>query len=110
MDIERELEEYRELTNQYATAKANRTYIEEFKKSKIALLMKRAERENFKSAAAQEREALAAEEYQQLLKGLESAVEKEERLKYEIRKIEMSIEVWRTLRADERTERRAYGA
>jgi len=110
MDIERELEEYRSLTDQYATAKANRTYIEEFKKSKVALLMKRAERENHKSAAAQEREALAAEEYQQLLLGLQSAVEAEERLKYEIRRIEMSIEVWRTLRADERTERRAYGA
>lgn len=109
-DIERIMHEYRERVAEYAKARAKRTYIEEFKKSKMALLQRQADRDGFKSVAAQEREALAADEYIELLRALETAVEAEERLRYELRSLEMQSEVWRTLRADERFEKKAYGA
>jgi hypothetical protein len=110
VSIERLMQEYREHVTDYSKARARRTYIEEFKKSKLALLMRQADRDGFKSAVSQEREALASDEYIELLDALEIAVEAEERLRYDMRRIEMEAEVWRTLRADERFEKKAYGA
>jgi hypothetical protein len=110
MDIERIMHEYRTRVAEYSKARAKRTYVEEFKKSKFAILMKEAERQGFKTAAAQEREAYACQEYIDLLDGLQAAVEAEERLRYDMKALEMQAEVWRTLRADERFERKSYGA
>lgn len=110
MDIERIMDEYRARVPEYAKARAKRTYIEEFKKSKFAMLMREADRQGFKTAAAQEREAYACPEYLELLDGLQVAVEAEERLRYDMKSLEMQAEVWRTLRADERFERKSYGA
>jgi len=109
-NVEALLDEYREKGQEYAKARARRTYIEEFKKSKFAMLMRKADSEGFKTGTAQEREAYASAEYQDLLKGIEAAVEAEERLRYDMRADEMQLEVWRTIRADERQERKAYGA
>jgi hypothetical protein len=108
-DIERIMQEYRSRTGEYAKARARRTYIEEFKKSKLAILMRQADRDGFKSVAAQERESQASDEYLELLTALEAAVEAEERLRYDLRSLEMQAEVWRTLRADERFEKKSYG-
>lgn len=110
MDIEYIMHEYDKRVAEYAKARARRTYIEEFKKSKFAMLMKEAERQGFKTAAAQEREAYACDEYMELIKNLETTVEAEERLRFELKALEMKAEVWRTVRADERVERKAYGA
>lgn len=110
MDIERIMNEYRARVAEYAKARAKRTYIEEFKKSKFAMLMREADRQGFKTAAAQEREAYACPEYLELLDGLQAAVEAEERLRYDMKSLEMQAEVWRTLRADERFEKKSYGA
>lgn len=110
MDIERIMDEYRARVSEYAKARAKRTYIEEFKKSKFAMLMREADRQGFKTAAAQEREAYACQEYLDLLDGLMVAVEAEERLRYDMKSLEMQAEVWRTLRADERFEKKSYGA
>jgi hypothetical protein len=109
-EIEALLNDYRDRVPEYSQAKANRTYLEEFKKSKLAILMKAAEVKGYKTSAAQEREALADPEYQQLLLGLQAAIEAEERVRYDMRRIEMQIEIWRTVRADERMERKAYAA
>jgi hypothetical protein len=104
------MHEYRERVGEYAKARAKRTYVEEFKKSKFAMLMREADRQGFKTAAAQEREAYACQEYLDLLDGLQAAVESEERLRYDMKSLEMQAEVWRTLRADERFEKKSYGA
>jgi len=110
IDIESLMHEYRQTIKDYSAAKARRTYIEEFRKSKFALLMKEADRQGFKTAAAQEREAYSSEEYIEFLDGLQAAVEAEERLRYDLRAIEMQAEVWRTHRADERFEKKAYAS
>lgn len=83
----------------YAKAKAERIYIEEFRKSKKAILMKQS---GDQSAAAQERDAYAHPEYQELLLGLKDAVENEENLRWKIASAELQIELWRTQSANNR--------
>lgn len=111
MDIEELLERYRQLAERYAPARAQRGYLEDYKKSLIALLMKDAERKTgITTMAGQEREALATEQYVKLLDDLKTAVHEEEKIRYHLKAVEWEIEIWRTKQANERAERRAYGA
>lgn len=110
MDIEQLLHKYRQLGVPYGQAKAKRVYLEEYKKSLLALLMKGAEQAGHKTVSAQEREALCNQQYTSLLHDLQTAVENEEQQRFDIKRIEMEIEVWRTEQANERMERKAYGA
>ena len=87
----------------YAKAKAERIYLEEFRKTKKALLMKQAMEMGFESAVSQEREAYAHPEYQELLKGLAVAIEQEETLKWKLTAAQMKSEIWRTESANERS-------
>ena len=102
------LEQMRQLGAKHAQAKAQRIWIEEFKKSKLAILMKDAEVSGFKTVSAQEREAYANAEYQELIEGLKHAVEEEQACFWELQIIQYKFEKWRTLRADARAERRNY--
>lgn len=108
--IEKLLNDYRNLGPPYGQAKAKRVYLEEYKKSLLALLMKDAERKGVTSVSGQEREAYSRKEYIDHLGALETAVESEETKRFEIKRIEMEIEVWRTEQANERMERKAYNA
>jgi len=110
MNIDQVLDEYSKMCDGYATARAHRTYLEEYKKSLLALLMKGAELKGHKTVSAQEREAYSDNEYIAWLGNLKVAVEEEERLRYHIKKTEMEIEVWRSREATNRFERKAYGA
>ena len=86
----------------YAEAKAQRTYLENFLRTKKALLMKEAMAKGFDSAVAQEREAYAHYEYADLLRGLMVAIEKEETLKWMLVAAQMKADLWRTEQASER--------
>ena len=77
----------------FAQAKARRIYLEEFRKSKKALLMQDS---NGASAAIQERDAYAHEEYRQLLDGLQAAVEVEETLRFQMIAAQLRVDVWRS--------------
>lgn len=99
----------RDHSAQYAVAKAQRVYLEEFRKSKKAMLMKCAELEGTHTAAAQEREAYADPEYVELLKGLQAAVQEEERLKWLLISAQAKIESWRTIEANKRYEGKVLG-
>lgn len=102
---ENSIAEYERLKHKFSLAKANRVYLEQFRKSKKALLMKEAERGDTKlSAAAQEREAYAHPEYIEVLKGLKEAVEEESLCYHTIKIIEMRFETWRTKAATRRAE------
>ena len=68
----------------FAKAKAERVYLEEFRKSKKALLMQEAFCAGVDTMAGQERDAYARTEYQELLKGLREAIETEERLRWQL--------------------------
>jgi hypothetical protein len=86
----------------YAEAKAQRIYLEEFRKTKKALLMKDAMARGIDSGVAQEREAYAHYEYQELLLGLQAAIEKEETLKWKLTAAQMKSDIWRSEQASER--------
>ena len=65
----------------FAKAKAERVYLEEYRKSLKAILMK----QSMESAVnAQEREAYSHDDYVQLLHGLKEAVEIEEKLRWDL--------------------------
>jgi hypothetical protein len=91
----------------YAQAKAQRVYLEEFRKTKKALCMKAAESYGNTTAASQEREAYADPAYVEILEGLKAAVEKEEALRWMIVAAQAKIEVWRTIEANRRAEAKA---
>ena len=85
----------------FAKAKAERVYLEEFRKSKKAILMKRSLEETI---GAQEREAYAHDEYQELLKGLRQAIETEEKLRWDLIAAQARVEIWRSEQANLRAE------
>ena len=86
---------------QFAKAKAERTYIEHYRKSLKAILMKKS---NESAIGAQEREAYAHPEMLELIKGLQAAVEIKEKLKWDITAAELRVEIWRTEQANNRQE------
>ena len=92
----------------FGEAQAQRVYLEEFKKTQKALLMKDALAMGVEAANAQEREAYADPQYNDLLKGLAAALEKEITLKWEIEAARLDIEIWRTRQASERLQIRSH--
>jgi hypothetical protein len=86
----------------YAKAKSERIYIEEFRKSKKALLMQIAQLKGVETMAAQERDAYANLEYQELLQGLKIAVETEEKLRWQLIAAQLKVDIWRTEQANNR--------
>lgn len=108
IDIEKTLSFIRKNARDYAAAKGDRVYLEQFRKSKKALLMIEAEKLGIKTGQERESYAYAHDDYVVLLTGLQIAVEKEEYLKLMIAGCHAKIELWRTQRADARKELEAY--
>lgn len=87
----------------YAMAKAQRTYLEEFRKSQKAMLMKAALTDGrAKTAAAAEIEAYSDPTYLEMLKGLQEAVEQEETYRWGLISAQARIDVWRSNEASNR--------
>jgi len=107
--IELRMAELRELSATYAKAYATKCYLEEFKKSKLAILQKKYEPKH-KTTAAQEREARADPEYLELLDALRDATEQSETIRWQLKNGELGIEIWRTQESNKRAEKRGYGA
>lgn len=83
----------------YAEAKAKRIYLEEFRKTKKALLMSSSDET---AAVAREQYAYAHPEYAELIKGLQAAVEVEETLRWQMVAAQARVEVWRSEEASAR--------
>jgi hypothetical protein len=88
----------------YAKAKADRIYLDAFRKSKLAILMSQCAE---KTAVAREQFALAHPDYIALLDGLRVAVETEETLRWRIVAAQARVDVWRTEQATNRALDRA---
>ena len=86
---------------QYAKAKSERIYLEEYRKSKKAILM---QNHSTESIGAQEREAYAHPEYIGLLGALRTAVEAEETLRWKLIAAQARVEVWRSTEASARMQ------
>ena len=88
----------------YAKAKADRMYLEEFRKSRKAQLMSIAGTEVL---GKQETFAYAHADYVQILEGIKQAVEKEENYRWLLSAAQARIEVWRTQQYSMRAEVKA---
>jgi hypothetical protein len=91
----------------YAEAKAHRVYLEEFRKSQKAMLMKAAMTAGIKTVAAAEIEAYSDPAYIEVLKGLEAATEAEETLRWGLVSAQARIDCWRSTEASNRAMDRA---
>jgi len=92
----------------FAEARSHRVYLEEYRKSQKAMLMKSALSDGrAKSAAVAEIEAYADPAYIEVLKGLEAAVEAEETYRWGLVSAQARIDVWRSQEASNRTFDRA---
>ena len=85
----------------YAQAKADRLYLEEFRKSKKAHLMSQAGTEVL---GKQETYAYAHSEYIEVLMGIKAAVEKEEKYRWLMTAAQARIEVWKVNEYTKRAE------
>ena len=91
----------RDNAKKYAQAKANRVYLEEYRKSLKASLMATQIGE---PVNAREIYAYAHHDYTQLLEGIKEAIEAEENLRWKLIAAQAKIEVWRSLSANQRAE------
>lgn len=106
--VEKQLVYIRDNARSYAEAKAQRVYLDQFRKSKKALLMAEAAGNGISAIGKQETYAYSHSDYIDLLEALKIATAEEERLKILIRVAELKIETWRTQEANNRFERKAY--
>jgi len=86
-------------SKEYADAKAARRYLEEFRKSKKAILFSEAPDGTIQ---AKEAYAYSHPDYLQLLEGLREAIRIEEKLRYDLEAARLRVDVWRTTQANER--------
>lgn len=94
----------RDNAGKFAQAKANVTYMTEFRKSVKAQLMNNCEA---KTESAKESYAYGHTTYMSHLKALSDAIEECEKLRWQMVAAEAKIEVWRSLESSARAEGRA---
>lgn len=110
VDIEKVMAYIRDNAKAYSEAKSERVYLEQFRKSKKAILMIEAEKAGIKTGQERESYAYAHPEYSQLLTGLQVAVEREEYLSLMIKGCWAKIDLYRTECANNRNEQKGYAA
>ena len=111
LELEKKLHEIREIGEKYAKAKGNRVELEYSRHIVKADLMKEAmlRSTDFKSAAAQEREAYASPRYKEHIKSLAYAIEEEEGLEWQKKIIQFKFEMWKTTTIHQIVEKKNYG-
>lgn len=96
--VERANNYIRDNASKYGKAKGARIQLQEFRKSKKALLM------NEKTGPQHEREsyAYAHPDYIEILDAIKEAVEEEETIRWKMKAAEQKTEIWRTQQANNR--------
>lgn len=102
--VEQRFIELEELAQQYAEAQAQAEYLDDFTKSKLAMLMKAAEAQGSSSAVIQEREARRDQEFILHLQGKKVATERALALKWKLTLWQARFEWARTKAANKRAE------
>jgi len=106
--LEVRMQELREQALDYSEAEAQRTYLNHFRKSKLAILMKDAEVRGISVISAQERDARAHPEYLELLLGLREATKLAEKNKWLLNIAMRGSSLYQTQQATLRAEIAAY--
>lgn len=104
------IQAFRSAAERYAQAKAKAVYLDHYRGVVLARMMEEAAQEGITSLGAQERHGKASDQYLLHLHGHRAAVEQELLCKADMQAREYEIECWRTMKADERAERKAYAA
>lgn len=99
LDVEKAIDFMRDNAEKLAEASAKRKYMEEYRKSLKALLMKK-----FLDmpVSAQEREAYAHQDYQDHIKALETAIYQHEKILFLWKSAEIKISAWQTKSSNHR--------
>jgi len=109
-ELEKRMEEIRQIGNNYATAKANLNYLEHYRKIRLAQMMKeKLSNCTNMSVAKADLESRAEEEYIKLCQDLKNAVEQESKLAWEKKMVELKFEFWKTNQISAMSERKKYG-
>ena len=103
--VESALDFLRDNAGKIGKARAERVYLEQFRKSKKAILFDQATED---TVTAKEQWALRHGDYLQVLDALRAAVEEDERIRFLSATAEAKIEVWRTIQANVRAEQKAF--
>lgn len=101
--IEKTLDWLRNDAMAAATARANRVYMEEYRKSLKAIIMGES---GAKTIAAKEAEAYADPRYLEHLQVMKEAIKVDEVYRWRMTAAEAQIEAWRTMQANNRTQAR----
>lgn len=104
-EIDTALEWLRANARNAGQARADRTYVEEYRKTLKARLMKEHAQ---LSAVLQEREAYADDRYVAHLEAIREAIVKDETCRFLLVAAQAKIEAWRTQNANARAEGKAY--
>lgn len=88
---------------EFAKAKSDRTYMEEYRKTLKAELCKDALARGFEAVNAQEREAYSDPTYKTHLQAIREAVKEEEYLRWMLIAAQARIDVWRSQEASNRS-------
>lgn len=88
-------------SSEHAKAKADRVFLEQWRKTKKAQLMNQS---NAKTAVDREAYAYAHPDYIEVLEGLKVAVEIEEDLKFKLVAAQLRVDVYRTQSANNRMQ------
>ncbi len=110
VNIEAALDYMRDHAKPLAEGKANRIYLEQFRKSKKAMLMAAYLPSGVERVTDKMRESYAYShlEYLEILDGLKAAIEIEEEIKWKMTAAQAKVEVWRTQQANNRNIDRAH--
>lgn len=101
-EIDKALDYLRDNANAAAVARAERIYVEEYRKVVKAQIM---QEHAAKALAAQEREAYADDRYMVHLEAIRQAVAADERHKFLLSAAQAKIEAWRTQSSNERANK-----
>ena len=109
-ELEKRMEEIRQIGDSYASAKANLNYLEHYRKIRLAQMMKEkmSTCANM-SVAKADLESRAEEEYIKLCQDLKNAVEQESKLAWSKKMVELKFEFWKTNQISAMSERKKYG-
>ena len=92
-----------ENSGKYSQARGELAQLEVFKSSLKAIMMQKSGEQTI---GAQEREAYASQEYQDLCKAIGQATENTEKLKWELEAARLRHSTWQTLEVSNRTQDR----
>lgn len=98
-EVEAAVDWLRDTANEAAQKRAERLYLDEYRKVLRAQLMKQ---HMDLPVSAQEREALADPKYAEHLQALKTAIDEDERMRFLRVAAEAKIEAWRSMNANHR--------